>query len=120
VGSSRYETVVKPWRNKNGRWYRPVEYAKRRCTDKNHREYPGYGGRGIRCTLTYDQAHFLYNRDRGEILERPSLDRVDPDGNYTFENCRYIELTENIKRRRPRGSIQHATPENQKELEWEE
>ncbi len=99
-------------------WYRPLEYAKRRCSDKGHREYPGYGGRGITCSLTYHEAEILYKRDNGELLVEPSLDREEPDGHYTFENCRYIERVANVARKRPKGQGGKIIEPEQEE--WDE
>ena len=89
---------VKAFRLRN-RWYRPLEYAKRRCTDPKHKEYHRYGGRGIVCTLTREEAIYIYKRDNGDLLERPSLDRIDPEGNYSFENCRFIEWIDNVTKK---------------------
>jgi hypothetical protein len=80
----------------NNPWHRPLEYAKRRCSDPKHREFSRYGGRGIKCFLTKQQAIELFIRDQAHLLERPSLDRIDPDGHYSFENCRFIEWRDNI------------------------
>jgi len=64
-----------------------------------------YGGRGIRCLLTADEAKALWSRDNGAALRKPSLDRIDDQGDYTAKNCRFIELSENIARaNRKRGS----------------
>lgn len=90
---------VNEFRARN-RWYRPLEYAQRRCKDPNHASYPLYGGRGIQCTLTKAQAKFLYERDHGDTLQQPSLDRIDPDGPYSVDNCRFIEYRENCKHKR--------------------
>ena len=84
------------WRRANG-YYRCLRMARRRCKDVAHRCWPWYGGRGIRCLLTSDEAKLLWARDNGAALRRPSLDRKDSDGDYTFENCRYIELLLNIE-----------------------
>ncbi len=80
------------------RWFRPWEYAKRRCRDVNHTKYIYYGGRGIKCTLTREEVIKLYERDNGYLLDKPSIDRIDPDGDYCYDNCRFIELVDNIKR----------------------
>jgi len=89
-------------------WARSVEYARRRCTDRGYHAWKFYGGRGIKCTLTREQAHQLFLRDEAQLLEKPSLDRIDPDGDYTFENCRYIELDKNRARSRISGSINYG------------
>ena len=31
-------------------------------------------------------------------MDRPSIDRIDPKGNYELSNCRFIELRENNAR----------------------
>ena len=45
---------------------------------------------------------FLWFRDRAFEMKNPSIDRKNTYGDYTLENCRYIELTENMKRDRKR------------------
>lgn len=67
-------------------------------------DYPGvngfhrYGGRGIKNFLTLEQLQQLYERDSGHLLSKPSIDRIDSDGDYTFDNCRFIEFLENTRR----------------------
>ena len=31
-------------------------------------------------------------------MERPSIDRIDDNGNYCIENCRFIEFIDNARR----------------------
>ena len=81
-------------------WYRMREYAMRRCTDPKYKNYARYGGRGIKCLLTVSDMRLLWERDRGHELEWPSLDRIDKDKNYCFENCRIIEQRENSNYRK--------------------
>ena len=40
----------------------------------------------------------LWIRDDAINMGRPSLDREDSDKNYTFDNCRFMELSENSAR----------------------
>jgi len=40
----------------------------------------------------------LWFRDNAFNLKHPSLDRIDPTKDYTLDNCRYIELSENSRR----------------------
>lgn len=82
-------------------WIKFVCYARRRCNDSdpNSKNYPVYWAKGIKCTLTGDQAERLWKRDRAEKLTHPSLDREDATKDYTYENCRFIEL--DLNRRLP-------------------
>lgn len=89
-------------------WSKTWYGIRQRCTDRNSISYPRYGGRGIKNLITKDELKALWIRDKGHLLIRPSIDRIDPDGHYEFSNCRYIELSDNAKRRRvpklcPRG-----------------
>lgn len=110
---------VKEYRKRKP-WARPREWARRRCVDKKHREYNGYGGRGITFSLTMEEAERLYVRDKAHRLDKPSLDRVDPDGPYSFENCRFIELRDNITDHRPAGTLSSEEPKNAEETIWTE
>lgn len=96
-------------------WFRPEEYAKRRCTDKHHKSYPCYGGRGIKYLLSKAELLKLWFRDKAHRLHKPSLDRKNPDGHYEFSNCRFVELAYNQTRKRPPNSIEYKETEK-----WEE
>jgi len=73
---------------------------KARCFNKQNPVYPYYGGRGIMVSedwLTFD--NFL--KDMGEKPNRKAtLDRIDNDGNYCKENCRWISIQEQQKNKR--------------------
>lgn len=78
------------WRKRNP-WARHVEYARRRCTDPDNKDWKHYGAKGIKVTLTAKEAGVLWARDNAAALREPSLDRIDPAKDYTFDNCRFIE-----------------------------
>lgn len=107
----------KEWRNKNrGRvsiyskkyynniivnepWIKNYKAAKSRCNGKNNNRYPRYGGRGIKFNLSLEDIKNLWLRDDASKMLKPSIDRIDNDGNYTFANCRFIELSENSSKK---------------------
>jgi hypothetical protein len=67
-----------------------------------------------------DEAERLYIRDKAHLLDKPSLDRKDPDGPYSFTNCRFIELNDNIRDHRPAGSVSSTETKNAEDIVWEE
>ena len=58
--------------------------------------YYRYGGRGIKCKITSDEVRRLWIRDKAHLMKRPSIDRINNDGHYSFNNCRFIEIEKNI------------------------
>jgi hypothetical protein len=78
-------------------WVRFVEYARRRCRDRQSKWFKYYGANGIACLLDSAQVKTLWERDRGDLMERPSLDRIDPAGHYSLANCRFIEFNLNSR-----------------------
>lgn len=73
-------------------WLTHLEHAQTRC--KNPR-YVNYSGKEIRCFLTVETIKGLWFRDKAYLLVQPSIDRKDSSGDYTVENCRFIELKVN-------------------------
>ena len=74
----------------------------RRCYDSARREYPHYGGRGIKvCDEWKNDCCVFYRwaRDNG-YKEGLQLDRTDNNGNYCPENCRWVTPKENSNNRR--------------------
>lgn len=80
--------------------------AKKRCVNKKNSHYMYYGGRGIKYLLTSEQVKFLWFRDKAYEMKRPSIDRIDNDGNYELNNCRFIEFLENIGKAKRKQVIQ--------------
>lgn len=83
---------------KNKPWLQHLWSANTRCNNKNNKQYKNYGGRGIKCFLNREDIKKLWFRDKAYLMKKPSIDRIDNNWHYTFDNCRFIELTDNIKK----------------------
>lgn len=80
---------------KRNPWVRVYRFINSRCSSNSR-----YGKKGIKTELTTLLIKELWIRDKASEMTRPSIDRIDPDGDYTFKNCRFIEMKDNLSRRR--------------------
>jgi len=75
-----------------------LKAIKERCNNKKDKDYPRYGGRGIKCLINTRELKGLWFRDKAYDMKKPSIDRINNDGHYEFDNCRYIEHSDNSKK----------------------
>lgn len=82
---------------------------KQRCFQKNCKAYKNYGGRGITvCDEWKNDFLTFYNWSiKNGYKENLSIDRIDNDGNYCPENCRWVE--DDTQRRNKRTNIKIGT-----------
>ncbi len=93
-------------RTKHGLWGTPIYYSWsdmiQRCTNPKATGWKYYGGRGITVTDHWLGENGFENflADMGERPEGLTLDRIDNDGNYTPENCRWTDWSTQVRNRR--------------------
>jgi len=75
-----------------GSWFN----MKQRCLNPNNPAYMRYGGRGITvCKRWMEFTNFL--TDMGERPNNKTIDRIDNDGNYEPDNCKWSTISEQRK-----------------------
>lgn len=79
--------------------YNTWRAMKERCDRPAHKDYSSYGGRGIGYDPRWSKfINFL--TDMGERPHGMTLDRIDPNGDYCKDNCRWADaMTQRHNRR---------------------
>lgn len=72
-----------------------------RCNDPKRKKYKDYGGRGISvCPEWNDPNVFIDWAEQNGYEPGLQLDRIDNNGNYSPDNCRWLTPKENSRNRR--------------------
>jgi hypothetical protein len=83
-----------------------------RCRNPNVDSYPHYGGRGIKVCERWHSYENFYN-DMGERPEGMSIERVDANGDYCPENCKWAT---NAEQQRNKTNNRYLTVNGEKKL----
>ena len=100
------------------RLYRTWKQMRIRCYCKTNPTYKYYGGRGITiCDEWNDFATFHVWALSHGYTDVLSIDRVDNDGDYCPENCRWVPMKEQFKNTRNCKHYEHGG-EKRTHNEW--
>lgn len=73
-----------------------------RCYNTSHKQYNDWGGRGIKVCDRWLNSPENFIQDMGNRPKGTSLDRINNDGNYEPNNCRWATSKEQSNNRRPK------------------
>lgn len=86
-----------------------------RCKYPSSRSYKNYGARGIGVCDRWVSSFGNFLADMGECPDGLTLERIDKNGNYTPENCRWATVLE--QGRNKRNNIWLETPDGRMSID---
>lgn len=96
--SKKYKNLVRR------RLYNRFHDIKRRCYNPENHSYRSYGGRGITICDEWLQSFdsFYEWAMKSGYKDGLTIDRIDPDGPYSPENCQWLTIIDNCDSKRKR------------------
>lgn len=99
---SKYNRLYQMWQNIHGR-----------CEKLNYFEYKEYGGRGIKVCdewskyIPFKKWAIANGWDPDAPVRSQTIDRIDVNGNYSPDNCRFLDVKGQSNNRRTNVSIEY-------------
>lgn len=87
--------------NNHSKTYKAWASVISRCENPNNKAYCNYGGRGIKVCDRWKKSFENFLADMGESPStNHSIDRINVNGDYEPENCRWIPIAEQSRNQR--------------------
>ena len=102
---------------KGTRVYKTWDSMKQRCYNSRHKSYADYGGRGIIICERWLHSFENFLDDMGEPKHGETIDRIDGNGGYSPDNCRWATWTEQANNKRG-NTILSAFGESKTMAQW--
>ena len=82
---------------------------KTRCCNPNYDKYKYYGGKGIKICEEWMNSWYAFEdwAEENGYNDTLTLDRIDPDGDYCPENCRWVTRKEQANNRSSNRMVEY-------------